>query len=41
MADGTTLLPNGWRIQPAGKHVRVGDMPLNLDADAGFEISRS
>src|SRR4051812_2948532 len=30
MGDGTTLLPNGWRIQPAGKHVRVGDMPLNL-----------
>ncbi len=30
LADGTTLLPNGWRIQPAGKHVRVGDMPLNL-----------
>jgi DNA-binding beta-propeller fold protein YncE len=30
MIDGTTLLPNGWRIQPAGKHVRVGDLPLNL-----------
>jgi YVTN family beta-propeller protein len=30
MNDGTTLLPNGWRIQPAGRHVRVGDMPLNL-----------
>ena len=30
MADGTTMLPNGWRIQPAGKHLRVGDMPLNL-----------
>jgi len=30
MGDGTTMLPNGWRIQPAGKHVRVGDMPLNL-----------
>ncbi len=30
MTDGTTLLPNGWRIQPAGKHVRVGDLPLNL-----------
>ncbi|MEP6919043.1 MAG: hypothetical protein ABJC89_25600, partial [Acidobacteriota bacterium] len=30
MTDGTTLLPNGWRIQPAGKHLRVGDMPLNL-----------
>ena len=30
MADGTTMLPNGWRIQPAGKHLKVGDMPLNL-----------
>jgi len=30
MTDGTTLLPNGWHIQPAGKHVKVGDMPLNL-----------
>jgi YVTN family beta-propeller protein len=30
LTDGTTLLPNGWRIQPAGKHLRVGDMPLNL-----------
>jgi YVTN family beta-propeller protein len=30
MSDGTTLLPNGWRIQPAGKHVKVGDMPLNV-----------
>ena len=30
LTDGTTLLPNGWRIQPAGKHLKVGDMPLNL-----------
>ena len=30
MSDGTTLLPNGWRIQPAGKHLKVGDMPLNV-----------
>ena len=30
MADGTTLLPNGWRLQPAGKHVKVGDLPLNM-----------
>jgi YVTN family beta-propeller protein len=30
LTDGTTLLPNGWRLQPAGKHLRVGDMPLNL-----------
>ena len=30
MSDGSTLLPNGWRLQPAGKHVKVGNMPLNL-----------
>ncbi|HKB10148.1 MAG TPA: bifunctional YncE family protein/alkaline phosphatase family protein [Vicinamibacterales bacterium] len=29
-ADGTTLLPNGWRLSPAGKHVKVGDLPLNI-----------
>jgi DNA-binding beta-propeller fold protein YncE len=28
--DGSTLLPNGWRIAPAGKHVMVGNMPLNM-----------
>jgi DNA-binding beta-propeller fold protein YncE len=25
-----TLLPNGWRISPAGRHLTVGDLPLNL-----------
>jgi len=30
MTDGTTMLPNGWRLQPAGKHVKVGDLPLNV-----------
>ncbi len=30
LTDGTTLLPNGWRLQPAGKHLKVGTMPLNL-----------
>src|SRR5207245_4716017 len=30
LGDGTTLLPNGWRLAPAGKHVMVGDMPLNV-----------
>jgi DNA-binding beta-propeller fold protein YncE len=25
-----TLLPNGWRISPAGKHVTVGDLPLAM-----------
>jgi DNA-binding beta-propeller fold protein YncE len=25
-----TLLPNGWRISPAGKHLTVGDLPLAM-----------
>ncbi len=28
--DGTTLLPNGWRIAPAGKHLKTGSLPLNI-----------
>ena len=27
---GATLLPNGWTIQPAGTHLIVGGLPLNL-----------
>src|SRR5207302_4821364 len=27
--DGTTLLPSGWRIRPAGRQVGVGTLPLN------------
>jgi hypothetical protein len=29
-ADGTTLLPNGWRLGPAGRQLRVGSLPLNI-----------
>ena len=25
---GVTLLPNGWTIAPAGRHVSIGDLPL-------------
>jgi YVTN family beta-propeller protein len=28
VGDATTLLPNGWRIAPAGRHLSVGDLPL-------------
>ncbi|HEX5473632.1 MAG TPA: bifunctional YncE family protein/alkaline phosphatase family protein [Vicinamibacterales bacterium] len=28
--DGTTLLPNGWRIAPAGRHHQIGDLPLSM-----------
>ena len=27
---GVTLLPNGWKIAPAGKHIQVGDLPLAM-----------
>jgi YVTN family beta-propeller protein len=27
---GVTLLPNGWKIAPAGQHVQVGDLPLSM-----------
>jgi YVTN family beta-propeller protein len=30
LAGGVTLLPNGWRIAPAGRHVQVGDLPLAM-----------
>ena len=30
--NGATLLPNGWRIAPAGRHIQVGDLPLNMAA---------
>jgi YVTN family beta-propeller protein len=28
--QGVTLLPNGWRIAPTGRHVTVGTLPMNL-----------
>ncbi|HVB37442.1 MAG TPA: hypothetical protein VND92_02855, partial [Vicinamibacterales bacterium] len=30
--DGATLLPNGWRIKPAGDSVTLGNMPLGMMA---------
>src|SRR2546428_12580853 len=30
LPDGSTLLPNGWRIRAAGRAVPVGTLPLNL-----------
>jgi YVTN family beta-propeller protein len=28
--NGVTLLPNGWSIAPEGRHITVGDLPMNL-----------
>jgi hypothetical protein len=30
LRDGSTLLPSGWRIRPAGKSVTIGTLPLGL-----------
>jgi len=30
LGGGLTLLPNGWKIAPAGKHLQVGDLPLAM-----------
>src|SRR5262249_3691971 len=30
LADGTTLLPNGWRIAPAGRQLPIGTLPPNI-----------
>ena len=27
LTDGSTLLPNGWRLAPAGRHVALSDLP--------------
>ncbi|HEX5271975.1 MAG TPA: SMP-30/gluconolactonase/LRE family protein [Gemmataceae bacterium] len=34
---GTTLLPNGWTLHPAGKQVPMGDFPVNLALHPGGE----
>jgi len=30
LGEGVTLLPNGWRIAPAGHHLDAGDLPLAM-----------
>src|SRR5215468_745459 len=30
LGRGVTLLPNGWKIAPAGQHVQVGGFPLAM-----------
>ncbi len=38
--EGVTLLPNGWRIAPAGRHIASGDFPMSmvLSADGRYAI---
>jgi DNA-binding beta-propeller fold protein YncE len=34
LGNGITLLPNGWKIAPAGRHVQVGSLPLAMAESA-------
>src|SRR5256884_3680419 len=36
--DGTTLLPSGWRVHPAGRQVGVGPLSLNLLTLSGGSV---
>lgn len=29
--DGTVQLPNQWKLQPAGRHIEVGDFPVHIE----------
>jgi YVTN family beta-propeller protein len=31
LPDGRVRLPNGWMLSPAGTHLQVGELPLNMD----------
>lgn len=30
LGKDVTLLPNGWKLSPAGKHMSIGDLPLGM-----------
>ena len=30
LIDGSTMLANGWRLGPAGRHITVGTFPINI-----------
>jgi YVTN family beta-propeller protein len=35
LGAGVTLLPNGWKIAPEGRHVQVGDLPMTIVPSPG------
>ena len=32
------LLPNGWKLSPAGSHLQLGDLPLNMQLSASGKL---
>jgi len=37
--DGSMLLPNQWSLRPAGKHVELGDFPVNIAVHPGGKFA--
>ena len=38
-ADGKMMLPNGWRITPAGRHIKLpGDLPMKMIVTADGKL---
>src|ERR1700745_82542 len=35
---GQVLLPNGWKLSPAGTWLRLGDLPLNVQLSASGRL---
>src|ERR1700743_2735499 len=35
---GTVLLPNGWKLSPAGTSLQLGDLPLNIQLSASGKL---
>src|SRR5437763_494430 len=38
-STGAVTLPNGWRITPAGKHIKLpGDLPMKMASAGGSQL---
>src|SRR5476651_988009 len=37
-ATGQVLLPNGWKLSPAGRALQLGDLPLNMQISASGKL---
>src|SRR3978361_1981125 len=37
-ATNQVLLPNGWKMSPAGRAIKLGDLPLNMQLSASGRL---
>src|SRR3569833_3463569 len=38
MQSGQVLLPNGWKLSPAGTSLQLGDLPLNIQLSSSGKL---